>query len=60
MKSSAGLISVIIEFTACMQGGKDNPAAESPFMCIPTGMPRPLSRTVQEPSASRVTHTLLQ
>ena len=32
-------------------------AADTPSSCIPVGMPRPLSDTVQEPSAFSVTLT---
>ena len=35
-------------------------AAETPFWCIPTGIPRPSSSTVQEPSCSNVTWIVLQ
>ena len=35
-------------------------AADTPFACMPTGTPRPLSSTVQEPSASNVTYMVSQ
>ena len=60
-----GIPAARLVFTTLHAGGKFDDSACSvvntrraagiPFSCIPTGTPRPLSSTVQEPSASKVT-----
>ena len=60
VETAAGLVCGIVELAACMQGRKDKSSADIPFSCISTGIPRPLSVTVAEPSFSSVTWISLQ
>lgn len=60
VQTTAGLVGGIIEFTAGMKSREYQALRTDSFSCIPTGIPRPLSSTVAEPSASSVTFIVSQ